>query len=90
MGHNALLTNWRLRNQKRKESKDILENKKAAAAQGKKGKYKPDRAAKKGDAIALYSGKSTKDVFYVAKVVDVLADGKLRVHWWSSKNVDGS
>ena len=35
-----------LRDIKGKESKDVLENKKAAAAQGKKGKYKPDRAAK--------------------------------------------
>jgi hypothetical protein len=40
--------------------------------------------------IAVYTGKTVTDLFWVAKVVDVLSDGRLRIHWWSAKKLDGT
>ena len=44
---------------------------------------------KKGDMVALSPPRTEKELFYVGKVVDVLRNNKLLVHWWSAKRVDG-
>ena len=55
-------------------------------------RYRPDRRAKVGDVIAIYAGRTSRQgAFFMAKVLDdSLQDGKLRVHWWDSKNIDGT
>jgi hypothetical protein len=51
--------------------------------------YKANRTAKVGSTIAVYAAKSASKLFYLARVTEILADGNLKVHWWSSNRVEG-
>jgi transposase len=92
-GLNSLLKNWQERNKQREEIRQIQRNARAAAAGGggEGGRrYRPDRRAKVGDIVAIYAGRTSRQgAFFMAKVLGI-QDGKLRVHWWDSKNIDGT
>jgi transposase len=84
-GLNSIVKNWQARNKRRAEAQQISKNSLA----GKPTAYKPDRKAKKGDVVAIYAGgKSKKGFFFMGEVLDMMPQGKLRVHWWGSKKLD--
>jgi hypothetical protein len=90
-GLSTLLRNWHERNKNRAENTQIRQNAENAKELDRPKPYKPDRKAKKGDVIAIYSaGKKEKGSFLVGKVVDFLTGQRLSVHWWNSKNLDGT
>jgi len=87
-GLNTLIRNWRSRNRRRAERQQLRAN--AARVNRPRASYKPKRKPKKSDVIAVYPGKTVKSLFWVAKVIDVLADGRLRIHWWNARKLDGT
>ena len=38
----------------------------------------------------MYAAKTASKLFYIARVIAILADGKLKLHWWSSTKIDGT
>ena len=90
-GFNTLLKNWQERNKNRAENMQISQNAENAKQVDRSKPYKPHRSVKKGDVIAIYSaGKLQKGSFLVGRVVNKLTGQRLSVHWWNSKNLDGT
>mgnify|MGYP001799763586 CR=1 FL=1 len=76
------------------EDMKVMENKRRAAeaAEAADEELKactPDNSSfQAGDMVALLPPRGEKDLFYVAKVINVMRN-KLLVHWWSAKRLDG-
>jgi hypothetical protein len=88
IGFQSTLKHWRERNKRQSERKEMKEHKEEA--ERPKAKYKANRNAKVASTIAIYSAKTASKLFYIARVIAILPDSKLRIHWWASKKVDGT
>jgi hypothetical protein len=88
IGFQSTLKNWRERNNRQAGRKEMREHKEEAERPPPK--YKPNRTAKVGSTIAVYAAKSASKLFYLARVTEILADGKFKIQWWGSKKVDGT
>ena len=75
------------RNKRVSEEKVMREHKEEASRPPSK--YKPNRKPVEGDVIAIYHPKTEEDLLFVGKVLST-SSTKYKVHWWSSKKVDGT
>jgi hypothetical protein len=88
-GLNSLLLYWKEHNRLMDNQSKLSKNRREAEKPAPK--YKPNRNPGVGDVVAIYPPKTTPDLIFVGKVINISDDGKkLLVHWWSSKKLDGT
>jgi hypothetical protein len=85
-GFESTLKHWKERTKRRSEAMEIKQNK-AAYEKGKK--YKPNRSVEVGSTIGVYSGREAAQPFYIARVLAILPENKLKIQWWNSSKIDG-
>jgi hypothetical protein len=81
----SLLLYWRERNKRVSDSQKIREHKEEALPPP----YVPNRKPVLADVVAIYPQKSDEDLFFVGQVLEI-SPTQLKVHWWSSKKLDGT
>ena len=84
VGFHSLLREWRARNKRERERREIRDNKRKS----KPKKYKPNRKPKVGDTVILKAPRGASTQFYVVRVLSLEADGIGRVHWYDAPSVD--
>ena len=86
-GLGSLQQYWRDGNKRASEEKQMRDHKEEGSRPPPP--YKPNREPKVGDTVAMYPPKDDEDLVFVGQILEV-SPTKFKVHWWSSKKIDGT